>query len=173
MGGLGGSAACGMIPPMRLRSSFALAILTPLALSHAGPVRAETPLPAWLAGTWAMEAGAVWADGVWTTARGGAMLGIGRTGFGPDLESWEMLRIERKGGGGLAYIVQSRGGAPVEFPLAVASANAMEFANPANSFPQRIRLWREGQLLMREVSRMDGSEAVRFNYRPVDTRPAD
>lgn len=120
-----------------------------------------------------MESGAAWADEVWTSARGNMMLGLGRTGFGPDIQSWQTAHIVRKPDGSLCYIVQSKGGAPVEFPVAVASAYAIEFANPAHDFPQRIRFWREGQLLMTELSKMDGSEAVRTNYRPVETAPKD
>ena len=44
---------------------------------------------------------------------------------------------------------------------------AIEFANPANDYPQRIRYWRQGKLLMAEISQIDGSKAVRWNYRPV------
>ena len=46
-------------------------------------------------------------------------------------------------------------------------AEAVEFANPAHDYPQRIRYWRQGKLLMAEVSKMDGSKALRWNYRPV------
>lgn len=134
---------------------------------------ADTALPGWLAGTWAMEQGASWADEVWTAPRGDMMLGLARKGFGPDVESWETLRIVRKPGGALVYVVQAKGGAAVEFPLAVASASTAEFANAAHTFPQRIRFWREGQLLMSEMSKMDGSEAVRMNFRPVETAPPD
>ena len=120
-----------------------------------------------------MEQGATWADEVWTTPRGDMMLGLARRGFGPEVEGWEALRIVRKPGGAVVYVMQAKGGAAVEFPLAVASADAAEFTNPAHPFPQRIRFWREGQLLMREMSKMDGSEAVRMNFRPVETVPPD
>ena len=137
------------------------------------PARAETAVPAWLAGTWAMENGSAWADEVWTSPRGGLMLGLARSGFGPDVEKWETARIEKRPGVGLVYVVQAKHTAPVEFPMALMSADAIEFTNPQNLFPQRVRWWREGQLLMSELSKMDGSEAVRVNFRPVETAPRD
>lgn len=127
-----------------------------------------TNLPAWLAGTWAMERGADWADALWMGARGEAMLGITRAGFGPDVQAWDLLRIVRRGGS-LVLLIQPKGGAVIDFPLAFASAEAIEFANPGNDFPQRIRYARAGQLLTIEQSKLDGSEAVRTNYRPVQT----
>lgn len=151
-----------------------LAILVAAGLVAIRPAAAaDTGLPGWLAGTWAMEQGAAWADEVWTTARGDLMLGLARKGFGPEVEGWETLRIVRKAGGAVVYVMQAKGGAAVEFPLSVASAGAAEFTNPAHTFPQRIRFWREGQLLMREMSKMDGSDAVRMNFRPVETVPPD
>lgn len=134
--------------------------------------RANAGLPAWLAGTWMMQAGARWADMVWTSPRGGMILGVGRSGFGPEQESWEMLRIVRSKDGAITLLAQRKGGAALEYPLAVAGADSIEFANAAHT-PQRVRLWRAGQLLMTETSRLDGSEAERVNYRPVELPPAD
>jgi hypothetical protein len=143
------------------------------ALIGSPAVAGEAALPEWLHGTWAMEHGSSWAEEVWTAPRGGMMLGIGREGFGPDVNSWESVRIQRKPNGTLSYYAQLKGGAAVEFPMALSSDAAIEFANAAHDFPQRIRYWREGQLLMAEVSRMDGSDAVRSNYRPVATGSED
>lgn len=140
----------------------------PADLPPAGTATAATALPGWLAGTWAMERGADWADAMWLGPRGDSMLGVTRSGFGPDVQAWESLRIVRRAGS-LVLLVQPKGGTAIEFPLSFASAEAIEFANPANEFPQRIRYARAGQLLIVEQSRMDGSDAVRSNYRPVQT----
>lgn len=130
------------------------------------------PFPGWLAGTWVMEQGANWGDAVWTSPRGGIMLGLARTGFGGHAETWESSRIQRKPDGSLALVRQVSGGAPVEWAMVLAGADSVEFAN-ALATPQRIRLWREGQLLMIETARLDGAEAVRSNWRPVETAPQD
>jgi hypothetical protein len=160
---------------MRLFSLLpALALLTSPVIAAAPPASAiaaqpATSLPGWLAGTWAREDGAAWAEELWTAPRGGQMLGLSRDGFGPDVTTWSQERIERSREGAPVLVVQKEGGAAVRYPLAVASESAIEFANAAQSYPQRIRYWREGQLLMIEASRMDGSEAKRWNYRPVST----
>ncbi|MFC0590618.1 DUF6265 family protein [Novosphingobium aquiterrae] len=135
---------------------------TPLA---AGP--AEDALPGFMAGTWMMEDGPSWSDELWSDAKGGLMLGVSRTGFGKDVRIWEMARIERKVDGSVSFYAQPRGRTETEFRQVLRSTDAVEFANPANDYPQRIRYWRQGQLLMAEISKLDGSDAMRWNYRPV------
>lgn len=41
----------------------------------------------------------------------------------------------------------------------------LEFLNPAHDYPQRIRYWREGELLMAEIAMADGSKSMRWTYR--------
>ncbi len=165
----GGYDTASMIRPTL---SFIAAVL--LAGLGVTPAASEltAPLPGWLAGTWAMEDGARWADEIWTSPRGGMMLGLGRAGFGPDVESWESSRIVRRADGVVSLVAQQKGGAALDYPLVVAGSDSMEFANAAHE-PQRIRFTRQGQLLMIETSKIDGSDAVRRNYRPVETAPKD
>lgn len=127
----------------------------------------DSPLPGWMAGMWQMQDGAAWAEEMWTEPRDGMMLGMGREGFGARVRVWESTRIITKGEGKLVYVAQVKGAAAVEFPMTVGSDESIEFANPAHDYPQRIHYWRQGQLLMAEVSMMDGSRAERWNYRPV------
>jgi hypothetical protein len=147
---------------LRLLPLIALALAAPLGAQDEGRA-----LPAWLAGSWQMQQGAAWAEELWTEPRDGMMLGVEREGFGPQVEGWQVQRIQRKPGGMLVLIVQPKGGAAVEYTLTVASEEAIEFANPLHDYPQRIRWWRQGQLLMAEMSRIDGSQPTRLNYRPV------
>ncbi len=144
-------------------------LLLALALI-AAPLAAQAPvaeLPNWMAGTWMAEDGNTWADEVWTDPRGGVMLGIGRAGFGPELREWEALRIERGEDGRLTLIAKPSKGSETRFPMVLVSEEAIEFANPAHGYPQRIRYSRQGKLLIAEISKLDGSEAMRWNYRPV------
>jgi Domain of unknown function (DUF6265) len=145
-------------------------LLLPLALLVAAPLGAQTTsgtLPEWMAGTWAMENGADWADEIWSDQRGGLMLGMGRAGFGTELRSWETLQIRRNSDGTVSYLAQPQGQPAVEFRMVLVSETAIEFANPAHDFPQRIRYWRQGKLLLAEISKLDGSDARQFSYRPV------
>ncbi|WP_296677680.1 DUF6265 family protein [Novosphingobium sp.] len=129
-------------------------------------------MPDFLAGTWMMENGANWSDELWSDAKGGLMLGVARSGFGKEVQSWEMARIERKADGSISFFAQPKGRVPTEFRQVLRSSDTVEFANPANDYPQRVRYWRQGKLLMAEISKLDGSDAVRWNYRPV-VPPAD
>ena len=150
-----------MIPRFLLPLVLAMAAV-PSATQDSG-----APLPGWLAGAWVMESGAAWADETWSAPRGGMMIGSGRSGFGPELRDWEQTRIVRRPDGRLVFIAQPGGGKATEFPLVTMSEAAIEFANPSHDYPQRIRYERVGQLLIAELSRMDGSEATRAQYRLV------
>ncbi|PKB25045.1 hypothetical protein B0I00_0226 [Novosphingobium kunmingense] len=145
-----------------------LAVVAGCQLVVAGGARAvDAPLPEFMAGTWMMEQGAEWSDELWSDAKGGLMLGVARTGFGTELKTWELARIERKVDGSISFHAQPKGAPPTEFKQVLRSADSVEFANPANDYPQRIRYWRQGQLLMAEISKLDGSQVMRWNYRPV------
>lgn len=141
------------------------------ALLLAAPLTAEAPrnaaLPEWMAGTWMTEEGASWTDEVWTDPRGGLMLGVSRTGFGPELSNWEIIRIEQRRDGTMVYVAQPKGKDAVVFPMVLISDAAVEFANPSHDYPQRIRYWRQGKLLVAEISLLDGSRSMRWNYRQV------
>ena len=145
-------------------------LLLTVLLTFSAPLSAQSAarsLPEWMAGTWMTEDGATWSDEVWTDARGGLMLGIARTGFGPRLDSWELAQIRQRLDGTIAFVAQPRGKDASEFPMVLVSEEAIEFANPAHDYPQRIRYWRQGKLLMAEISKIDGSQAMRWNSRPV------
>ena len=146
-------------------------LLVAMSLLLAAPVGAQTlakpALPDWMAGTWMMEDGANWSDEMWTDPRGGIMFGISRSGFGLQLDRWDLTQIRFKADGRISLFVQRQGQAAVEFPLVLISEEAIEFANPSHGYPQRIRYWRQGRLLMAEASRIDGSDITRWNYRPV------
>lgn len=150
----------------RMKKFLAAALLL-LAAPLAAQTVAQPSLPAWMAGTWMMEDGANWSDEVWTDPRGGIMLGVSRSGFGPELQSWEVAQIRVKADGRISLYAQPQGKQAYEFPMVLISEEAIEFANPAHDYPQRIRYWRQGKLLMAEISLLDGSRAVRWNYRPV------
>lgn len=139
-----------------------------VASPHAGAQgNAPQALPAWLAGYWQAQDGAAWADEMWNAPRGGVMLGAGRAGMGPQTQTWESMRIVVRSGGTIAYYAQPKGRPAIEFPAASIGEDAIEFANASHDYPQRIRYWRQGQLLMAEIARIDGSDAQRWNYRPA------
>jgi Domain of unknown function (DUF6265) len=142
-----------------------------LLLLAEAPVFAQAPVPAtmpgWLAGAWAMESADRWADEFWTPPRGGMMIGAARIGKGSDLREWEHTRIVRKPDGSISYFAQPKGRPAIEFPMLSRSASAIEFANPAHDYPQRIRYERDGAVLRAEISKLDGSSPMRWEYRAM------
>ena len=124
-------------------------------------------LPDWLTGEWQQVRGDRWAEEVWTLPRGGTMIGVGRMGRGENLRSWEVMRIVRAADGSLTFHGAPQGGPATIFPLVAQGVRDISFANPDHDYPQRIRYWREGRLLMAETAKMDGSEAQNWTYSPA------
>ena len=148
---------------MRKRVSWIAASLL-LAL----PVRVMAgDLPDWLTGEWLQQRDDRWSEEVWTLPRGGTMVGVGRTGRGEALRSWEVMRIVRAADGTLTFHAAPEGGRAVTFPAVEQGVRDVTFANPDHDYPQRIRYWREGRLLMAETAKMDGSEAQNWTYTPA------
>jgi hypothetical protein len=135
------------------------------------PLHAEQKLrvdmPGWMTGAWVMQQGDTWADEYWTPPRAGIMIGAARTGTGSKLTLWESTRITHEEDGTLAYWAQPRGVPASKFPMVSQGKTEIIFANAAHDYPQRIRYWREGELLKAEISLMDGSKTYRFNYMPA------
>jgi hypothetical protein len=100
--------------------------------------------------------------------RGGVMLGAGRSGKGEALSGWEQTRITRDSDGGLTFWGSPGGKPPVPFKAIESSGRSIEFANPGHDYPQRIKYWIEGTLLMAETSKTDGSDAQRWAFSAVD-----
>ncbi|BBF70766.1 DUF6265 family protein [Sphingomonas bisphenolicum] len=124
-------------------------------------------LPDWLTGEWLQKRDDRWTEEVWTLPRGGTMIGVGRTGRGETLRSWEVMRIVRAADGSLTLHAAPEGGATTIFPVVAEGVRDISFANPNHDYPQRIRYWREGRLLMAETARMDGSQAQNWTYSPA------
>jgi len=129
-----------------------------------------------MAGCWGQQEGDRWAEECWTAPRGGIMLGSGRTGQDDRLGSWEVMQIA------LDVAAPSGEIAPMGFwgapggegrPLFAwqPGGEGATFVNPAHDYPQRVRYWREGELLLAEVSLADGSRANRWTYRRSGSPP--
>ncbi|WP_088183637.1 DUF6265 family protein [Sphingobium sp. Z007] len=131
------------------------------AISNAGE------LPDWLTGEWLQQRDDRWTEAVWTLPRGGTMIGVGRTGRGETLRSWEVMRIVRGADGSLSLHAAPEDGPATLFPVVEQGVRDIVFANQNHDYPQRIRYWREGRLLMAETARMDGSQAQNWTYTPA------
>ena len=141
------------------------AMLAAIALA-AAPAGAE--LPAWLAGCWVEEKGDRWTEECWTAPRAGLMQGSGRSGRGEKLGNWEVMQIvadDPATPGKMTFWGAPQGQGRTAFAWAPDQTPGVTFVNAAHDFPQRIRYWREGDSLNAEVSRADGSGAMRWRYR--------
>ena len=96
--------------------------------------------------------------------RGEIMLGAGRAGRGDTLGEWEATQIGRGEDGMLTFWASSKGAARTAFPLQAQSPGSVTFLNREHDYPQRVRYWREGELLKAEIALADGSKAVGFTY---------
>ena len=141
----------------------AAVLLVALALAPVAAQAQEAAMPAWMAGCWQMRDGERWAEECWTIPRGGQMMGSGRTGAGDAVRSFEFMLIER-GEDGLLFRAAPGGSGWTAFAAGEDPGEGVTFLNPGNDYPQRVRYWREGDLLKAEISQIDGSRAVAFSF---------
>ena len=139
-----------------------LAMMTLLAAAAAGTDK--TALPDWMAGCWESQDGTRWTEECWTDPRAGLMLGSARSIDGERLVSWEAMQIMADPGAGLAFWASPNGNGRTRF-VSQPWEKGLSFANAANDYPQRVRYWREGDLLMAEIAMADGSKSMRWSFR--------
>ena len=142
-------------------------ILPVLLVLSAIPASAQAPveLPGWMAGCWEARDGDRWTEECWTIPRGGQMIGSGRTGSGDTVRNFEHMRIERGERGALAFLASPGGRGWTAFNSGVDPGAGVTFVNAENDYPQRVRYWREGELLKAETSLADGSNAASWTFR--------
>jgi hypothetical protein len=121
-----------------------------------------------------MRDGAEWTDECWMSARGGVMLGASRGGTGAELTIWEATQItlepapaRRDAAPVMTFWASPNGAARTPFVLEPNALPGVTFVNLANEYPQRIRYWRDGDLLMAEISLADGSDPMRWTFVPA------
>jgi len=125
----------------------------------------------WMSGEWQESKGDRWTEEDWSSARGGVLLGTGRSGAGETVKSFEFMRIA-PGEGGVLHFFGSPGGSPaVAFRLVRSGPTEAVFENPAHDYPQRVRYWREGAVLRAETSDITGAKAMRWNYKRISPTP--
>lgn len=144
-----------------------LACLALAAVAWPAGLLAEQPaMPSWMSGCWQSRDGERWAEECWTIPRGGQMMGSGRTGEGATVRSFEFMLIEA-GEGGLSFRASPGGQGWTSFAQAADPGAGVTFVNPENDYPQKIRYWREGDLLNAEISQLDGSRPFSFTFSPM------
>ena len=161
------------------RFGLALLAIVTLPTLSARPEATPAAAPkiedlAFLAGSWATEAGAVRVEEEWLCPSADTMIGMGRT---TDVASgktvfFEYLRIEKRPDG-LVYVAQPKGGPATAFRLVRLEAGFAVFENPAHDFPKRVVYSKSpaGGLIARVEGDGRGPEnAEEFRYRPAAPR---
>jgi hypothetical protein len=116
-----------------------------LALLSSGPLVAQAPprtveALAWMEGAWSGDKDGVAMEEVWTSPRGGALLGLHRDVKGGRLLSWEFLRIQATDAGTF-YYASPRSAPETAFKLVETGDKRVVFENKEHDFPQRILYW--------------------------------
>jgi hypothetical protein len=143
----------------------AIAMMAAAAVLIAASPAATVDDLGWLAGQWTSEGDGRWTEESWSAPRGGMMIGYSRAGRGDGLREFEFLRIVGSEDGGLAYLAQPQGQAPVAFRLVRHDAASATFENGAHDYPQRIAYARSGDTLTATISAIDGSKARSWSYK--------
>ena len=139
-------------------------------LAGATAFAGDAKLPGWIAGAWELQSKGKWGDEYWTPPRGGVMIGAGRVGKDNKLSSFESMRIGFDENGKLAFWAFPNWSAPHKFPMIKQSDTEIVFENAEHDYPQRVRYWREGKALRAEISLIDGSNAIRYDFKPMGGR---
>ncbi|WP_448663327.1 DUF6265 family protein [Sphingomonas sp. CJ20] len=137
-----------------------ISVLLPALLQTGAPLD-------WMTGTWctAPRAGRQMCER-WERAPEGGLSGTAEVRREGVVTPGETMRIARAGGV-LVFHAEPRGQAPTDFPAVALGAQAVTFENRDHDYPQRVRYWREGAVLMAEVSLADGSKPMRWTFQRV------
>lgn len=150
---------------MRRMRNTLIAITAVLALTSPLAAAPDSAL-GWLVGDWRTEGSGEWTREHWEPIRSDTLQGTGRSGNGDQVTSTDRMKIVMRDGA--AIFIASPNGAPsTEFREAFRGGQEIVFENPSHDYPQRVRYWRDGELLMAEISLKDGSQPTQWRYRRV------
>ena len=147
--------------PNSWRCSVALSLLA------AGPLAAQSrPVDAlaWLTGCWERRTARAVIEEQWSSPRGGALVGFGKTTVRDTVREWEHLRIYAAGATLVYHAMPSRQ-QPAEFRAGPPYDSVVTFANPAHDFPQRIIYRRAGDSLYARIEGTRNGQARGVDYR--------
>ena len=133
-------------------------------------VQAQTPvLPEWIVGCWETQSGTRKTVECWSPPNGPVMSGESVTTLSGKVVEREAMQIvhgetDDPAVARMSFWAIPSGQARTRFDWERTSETGLTFVNRAHDYPQRIRYWREGKLLMAEISAADGTKARRWRY---------
>ncbi len=150
---------------MKLLSSFpiwSLCLFLPAAVTgqDAGPASPAVAVLGWLEGSWSGTKEGVTSEEHWTSAAGGALVGLHKDVREGRMISFEFLRIVTDEQGRVCYLASPGGSAPTAFCVVELGERRVVFENRQHDFPQRILYWQDaaGRLHARIEGPMNGQE---------------
>lgn len=127
---------------LRILSLVLLLSLSTWAARAEGPV--DLRRLSWLQGLWVGVQDGIESEELWTSVKGGALLGLHRDVRAGRLRSWEFLRIDSSAEGSF-YFASPRSAPPVAFRLVELGERRVRFENRQHDFPQCIDYWLDDQ----------------------------
>jgi hypothetical protein len=119
----------------------------------------------WLSGDWISETRQGWTEEVWTSPRGGMMLGLNRSGKIERASGFEYMRIAADAAGRISFWASPNGNAAVPFRLVSSGPREAVFENVKNDYPTRIVYRRTGATLAATISGPEGSKPMSWTFR--------
>ena len=113
----------------------------PVSTSVTAKLSGDASRLAWMEGHWAGATDGIEMEEHWTSAGGGALIGMHKDVKGARMTSFEFLRIETTPKDGLVYFASPRSAPVTPFPLVELGDKRAVFENKAHDFPQRILYW--------------------------------
>ena len=129
----------------------------------------------WLKGCWRTSGDGPVITEVWSAPPMPAMIGYSYTVGEGETQGWEAMRIEVIEGWPV-FVGMPSGGAGVRFRFIDGiilvrprgpDGDGVIFENADHDYPQWISYGRRGNALTAVISRMDGSDEIRFEYRRI------
>jgi hypothetical protein len=105
----------------------------------------------WIGGSWCGKSGADLTEEHWLPARGGMLIGVGRTTQGERVAHFEFMRIVARDSQA-SYVAQPDGGSAVEFKWTAGGRDWARFENPTHDFPKRVEYRRTGDHLHAHIA---------------------
>jgi hypothetical protein len=95
---------------------------------------------AWLEGHWEGDRGETHNEEIWSSPRGGALVGMHKDTRGGKMVGFEFLRIVARGDS-VFYMAMPGGAPPTLFHMIELGERRVVFENPSHDFPQRVLYW--------------------------------
>jgi hypothetical protein len=129
-------AACA---PPRSDTARSTPIESPRALGE--QANQEMMRLSWMEGRWGGTAFGIDMEEQWSSAAGGALIGMHKDVKGGRMTSFEFMRIDSTPQEGIVYFASPRSAPVTPFTLLELGDKRVVFENKAHDFPQRILYW--------------------------------